>query len=111
MLDVHIKSPDKRISYADSMVAIGSCFTEHIGKRLHELKFPVLQNPNGILFDPLSVCKGLNSYMEGKQYKEADLFYLKELWQSWDHHSHFSGLNVADVLSRINMSQLNAQEC
>ena len=110
MLDVHIKSPLNRITYADSIVAIGSCFTEHIGRRLEELKFPILQNPNGILFDPLSVCKSLNAYMEGRQYQEADLFFLNELWQSWDHHSHFSAMNAKEVLNNINTSQLSAYE-
>ena len=53
---------------------IGSCFTEHIGNALEELKFSVLQNPNGILFDPDAVCKSLISYIENKQYTEADFF-------------------------------------
>ena len=42
----------------------GSCFTEHIGNHLQEVKFDVLQNPNGILFDPLSVADSLISYIE-----------------------------------------------
>ena len=63
MLDVDIKLPAQKINYIDNIFLIGSCFTEHIGKRLEELKFPVLQNPNGILFDPISVTQSLNSYI------------------------------------------------
>ncbi len=105
MLDIDIKSPRQKINYGDKFFLIGSCFTEHIGKRLSDLKFPVLQNPNGILFDPISVTKSLNSYIELKSYNKEDLFFLNELWQSWNHHSHFSGINKLEVLANINESQ------
>src|SRR4051794_40217906 len=110
MLDVDIKSPPKRITYADNIFIIGSCFTEHIGKRLMELKFNILQNPNGILFDPISVSKSLNSYIGPKKYDKSDLFYLNELWQSWNHHSMFSGMVAEDVINRINEHQQKAHE-
>lgn len=110
ILDIDIKSPPKRISYQDKVLVLGSCFTEHIGGRLQDLKFDVLQNPNGILFDPLSVCTALSSYIKNKQYDEKDLFYLNEVWQSWQHHSRFSGLDKEDVLQNINASQHQAHE-
>ena len=105
MLDIEIKSPKNKITYEDKFFLIGSCFTEHIGKRLEDLKFPVLQNPNGILFDPISVTKSIHSYLEPKSYNKEDLFFLNELWQSWNHHSHFSGINKLEVLAKINESQ------
>ena len=108
MLDIQIKGPEQRITYKDNIFVIGSCFTEHIGGRLAQLKFSILQNPNGILFDPLSVCKSLTSYIHNKQYVKEDLFYLNELWQSWQHHSNFSGLEQDQVLATINQAQQNA---
>ena len=108
IVDIDIKSPPEKISYDHSLFLIGSCFTEHIGGRLADLKFPVLQNPNGILFDPLSVCTSLLSYVEPKEYTGADLFYLNELWQSWQHHSMFSGMDKQQVVNHINQSQQEA---
>jgi hypothetical protein len=84
---------------------IGSCFTEHIGNKLQELKFNVLQNPNGILFDPQSVAASLVSYIDNRQYGADDLFYLNELWQSWQHHSIFSHVDREECLRHINQSQ------
>ena len=80
-LPIQIKSPEKQISYRDKILLVGSCFTEHIGNSLGELKFSTLQNPNGILFDPRSVCSSLTSYIENKKYKKEDLFYLNEVWR------------------------------
>jgi len=75
---------------------------------LGEFKFSTLQNPNGILFDPRSVCSSLISYIEGKQYKKEDLFYLNEIWNSWEHHSRFSNINADECLKSINQSQQQA---
>ena len=68
MLNIEMKRLAKPITYRDKILLMGSCFTEHIGDALEELKFSVLQNPNGILFDPVSVCKSLTSYIQHKKY-------------------------------------------
>jgi len=104
-LPIQIKSPEKQINYRDKILLIGSCFTEHIGNSLGELKFSTLQNPNGILFDPRSVCSSLISYVENKKYKKEDLFLLNEVWNSWEHHSRFSNINADECLKNINDSQ------
>ncbi|MEO7802463.1 MAG: GSCFA domain-containing protein, partial [Ginsengibacter sp.] len=108
MLDLKINSPEKKLHYSQQIGLIGSCFSEQIGSRLKVLKFTVLQNPNGILYDPLSISSSLISYVEDKQYQPEDLFYLHELWHSWQHHSLFSGIDKNEVLNNINRSQTNA---
>lgn len=110
MVDINIAAPDQRIAYQQPVLLVGSCFTEHIGNSLHELKFDVRQNPNGILFDPMSVANSLVSWVQNKQYTAADLFQLNEVWQSWQHHSRFSGMNAQKVVDMINASQLAAHE-
>jgi hypothetical protein len=107
-LPIQIKSPEEQISYRDKILLVGSCFTEHIGNSLGELKFSILQNPNGILFDPRSVCSSLLSYIENKKYNKEDLFYLNEVWNSWEHHSRFSNINADECLKTINESQQQA---
>ena len=107
-LPIQIKSPEARITYRDKIMLTGSCFTEHIGNSLNELKFSTLQNPNGILFDPRSVCNSLVSYIENKQYKKEGLFYLNENWNSWEHHSRFSNIDADEALNTINESQQQA---
>lgn len=105
MTDIQLKGPVPGIGYKDPVFLIGSCFTEHIGNKLKELKFSVIQNPHGILFDPISVCNSLISYMESRIYNEEDLFYYNELWQSWTHHSRFSGMVKEQVLESMNTSR------
>ncbi len=108
MLNFDPEKLPKPISYRDKLLLIGSCFTEHIGNALNEAKFSMLQNPNGILFDPMSVSKSLISYIDNQRYKESDLFQLNEVFNSWQHHSRFSNVDATEGLRIINESQQKA---
>lgn len=108
MTDLQIKGPETTIAYPDPLMLVGSCFTEHIGGRLADLKFKVLQNPHGILFDPISVCNSLTSYIDHTAYEKKSLIFYNELWQSWAHHSRCSGIHQEEVLERMNAAQLTA---
>lgn len=105
MLNPSFPSLPKQITYTDKILLTGSCFTEHIHDRLAQHKFSVLGNPHGILFNPLSVASGIDSYIAGKTYREDDLFYLNELWNSWDHHTRFSHPDKQEALASVNRSQ------
>lgn len=102
ILDIQIPKPIQTIKYNDKIMLIGSCFTEHIASRLSQYLFDTCSNPNGILFNPLSVANSLVSYDNNTCYKEEQLFYLNELWNSWDHHSRFSDIEPQQALININ---------
>lgn len=109
-IPIHITPVDPGITYRDKVLLTGSCFTEHIGNYLKQVKFGTLLNPNGILFDPVSVCSSLVSYMDNQRYTTGDLFCLNEAWHSWKHHSRFSSIKAEDCLRMINTSQAEAHE-
>jgi hypothetical protein len=110
MLDFDAPKTGSLINFRDKILLIGSCFTEHIGTALQQSKFSVLQNPNGILFDPASVSRSLISYVRNQRYDENDLFQLNEVWQSWQHHSRFSDMEKSTALEKINQSQVKAHD-
>jgi len=93
------------IHHHHKLFLIGSCFTENIGTKLKQHKFEVLENPNGILFNPASIVKSLQSYITNRRYEENDLFYQNECWNSWEYHSRFSHPDKATCLKAINQSQ------
>lgn len=99
-----IKKLSQPITHKDRLILIGSCFTENIGEKLKKYKFSVLENPNGILFNPVSVAEALISYINNIHSTETDLFQLNEGWHSWKHHSRFSGLSAEEALNKINTS-------
>ncbi|MGB4843773.1 MAG: GSCFA domain-containing protein, partial [Ferruginibacter sp.] len=87
-MDFHLEFTPKpfevKIKHQHNLLLIGSCFTEQIGAKLAVHKFSVLDNPNGILFNPVSITKSISSYINNKQYNEDDLFYQNESWNSWE---------------------------
>ncbi|MGF2414426.1 MAG: GSCFA domain-containing protein, partial [Ferruginibacter sp.] len=107
-MDFHVEfSPkhlSKKINHRHKLLLMGSCFTENIGDKLVAHKFPVLQNPNGILFNPVSVKEAIENYITDKVISESDLFYLNEGYHSWQHHSRFSDITKQDAVQKINAS-------
>ena len=99
---------DTKINHQQNLLLIVSCFTEQIGTKLVNHKFAVLDNPNGILFNPSSIAKSISSYINNKQYTETDLFYQNECWNSWEHHSRYSHPDKQLCLQGINESQSKA---
>ncbi|MDR3679016.1 MAG: GSCFA domain-containing protein [Flavipsychrobacter sp.] len=109
-LQLDIRPLADPITYTDSILLTGSCFTEHMADRLSGYKFRTLSNPNGILFNPLSVADSLDSYIERRTYAPEDLFYLNEVWNSWHHHSRYSNIDPNVALDAINQSQEEAAD-
>ena len=96
---------EQKIAHEHKLFLAGSCFTEQIGNKLAAHKFRIIDNPNGILFNPVSIARSVISYIDQKIYTEADLFYNNELWGSWEHHTRFSSIDKAASLNMINTSQ------
>lgn len=100
--ELEIVAPKKLIEHHHNIMLVGSCFTENIGEKLAKHKWNILQNPNGILFNPVSVSEAIINIVEQKQYSKEDLFYYNEAYHSWQHHSRFSKVNAQDTVQEIN---------
>ncbi|MEC5145978.1 GSCFA domain-containing protein [Chitinophaga sp. 212800010-3] len=98
------------MKYGQQLLLMGSCFAEEIGGKLREHRFNTLINPHGILYNPLSITKALNSYLDGKIYTKEDLFQHNDSWNSWDHHSRFSALTPEAALENITQQQTAATQ-
>ncbi len=97
-----------KLKHSNRLLLSGSCFTEQIGGKLAAHKFDVLENPNGILFNPVSIAKAIISYTDEKLYTADDLFCYNEMWASWQHHTKFSSPNPDAAIAAINASQAQA---
>ena len=75
LLPFQVTPSSHKISYTDKIVFIGSCFTEEIGKMMKDLKFDILQNPNGILYDPLSIALHWILTLKANNIKRMIFFY------------------------------------
>ncbi len=99
-----------KINHQTGVCFLGSCFTEHIGRKLQTAKFNILQNPFGILYNPFSIGDGLLRMIDGHPFGKKDLVERNGLWMSFAHHSRFSGLDREKVLEHINQSLIQAHQ-
>ena len=99
-----------KLQHKHKLMLLGSCFTEQMGTKMSRVKFRTLENPHGILFNPASICKSLQTYIQNKSYLHEDLFEHEGIWGSWDHHTRFSDVSPARVLEKINESQKKAHD-
>jgi hypothetical protein len=99
---VEIPEYDWKAGYNQPALFMGSCFTENIGQKMLDLKFPADINPFGILYNPMSVSTGLQILVNQKTFTKSDLVMHNGLWHSFQHHGMFSSSNQDEVLNAIN---------
>ena len=90
------------MGYHTHSLMIGSCFAENIGIWLQERCLPIMVNPFGILYNPFSIANCMEHLMTRKTFTEEDLFFSNGLYNSFSHHSRFSGSDKVKVLEHIN---------
>lgn len=98
-----------RISYQDQLLSMGSCFAEHIGRRLEERHFYSLLNPFGILYNPASIARGLERLLQDAPFRDEELFEHLGLWHSFWHHGAFSHPGREQALEGMNLAYRRAQ--
>lgn len=108
--EVDLPEFKRKMGYRHTTMMIGSCFTENIGDYLRELCFPIIVNPFGILYNPVSISNCLKLLIDGKKFTRQDLFYHNGLYSSFLHHGRFSGSDSDTTLERINSRVCEASE-
>ncbi|HBH05853.1 MAG TPA: GSCFA domain protein [Flavobacteriales bacterium] len=109
--ELHTSSQsDVFLKLGDPALIIGSCFSEHIGKKLQSLKFNVRLNPFGIVYNPVSLGYQIDRIISKSLISEKDLRFRDGLWHSYEHHGMFSDAEPEKLLGRANKSLLNAAE-
>ena len=78
-------SPPQRLALGAPIYAIGSCFAELMAERLRRYLFPVVLNPYGIVYNPVSAAEMLDP-----GWREPELFLHEGQWRSLDHHSQLA---------------------
>lgn len=89
--EIPVKKQHNPINYDSHIILIGSCFSDNIGKKLEYYKFNTTANPNGIMFNPISIENAIDHAVTKKQYTKDDVIPYDGLWHSFYHHSTFSG--------------------
>ena len=107
-VDIALSNSFQKINYKNGLIAIGSCFTEHIGMKLKHRKFPISVNPFGVMYNPVSIRNALNRILNNQSYQHEDLRSFNDLYLLLDCDTSFSGPEKDTVLEKINTTIENA---
>jgi hypothetical protein len=71
---------------------------------------PVMINPSGTVYNPVSVGNTLYKILSGKNYVKKDLYNNNGKWLSFDHYTDFSSVNPDKTLKSINLRLIAARK-
>jgi hypothetical protein len=103
-----VEPSDDKITYNDQVMFIGSCFASSIGSQMEMGRIPVMINPAGTVFNPVSVCNTLDTITNEKQFLLEDLHFYDGTWLSFYHYTDFSSDDPSTVLEKINRKSKEA---
>jgi hypothetical protein len=95
---------DQKIGIHDKIIMVGSCFTEHIHGYFSNYKFSCIENPHGTLFNPISIFKSVQQYIDKEIIEEHTLFNQNGLWNHWDFHSKLSDSGLERATNKMNVA-------
>ncbi|MDP4223881.1 MAG: GSCFA domain-containing protein [Bacteroidota bacterium] len=98
----NIAKADRKITYNDPVMFLGSCFATSIGRQFELGHMPVLINPSGTIYNPVSVINTLNTITDKRKYSLRDLYNHNGTWVSFSHYTDFSSDDPDEILKKIN---------
>ena len=99
---IEIAPLEKRINYSDKLLFMGSCFAAEIGTKLKSLKFDILMNPFGVLYNPASIALSFDRLENGRPFEAEELIKSGDIYKSFMHGSEFAAMSEEDFLEKNN---------
>ena len=108
--EIPLKPEENQIDYASKILLLGSCFSENIGGKFDFFKFQNLQNPFGIIFNPVSIEKLIVLAIENNSFTEENIFQHNGIWKCFEAHSELASLDKNEFLQRLNTALQDLRE-
>jgi hypothetical protein len=107
---INVEQSPLKISYSDKVMFVGSCFASYMGEQMQLGKMPVMINPAGTVYNPVSVLNTLENLISGKIISQDDLYCHEGTWLSFYHYTDFSSEDPGSLIKKINDTATGARE-
>ncbi len=101
---------DLSITYKSRVMFIGSCFAAYMGEQMKIRKMPVMINPAGTVYNPVSVLNTLDAILTSKITSLEDVYNYNGNWLSLNHYTDFSSDDPEALIRKINENNLKAAD-
>lgn len=99
--ELNITPSDIKIGLHDSILTIGSCFSDSIGSKFLENKFNALANPFGTVYNPISIFKSLEQSLINKKASEDGFIENEGMFSHYDFHSSFASTDKKELIDNL----------
>lgn len=101
-LNISVPPSAFTLQHQAPILMIGSCFSEQIYHKLHDLKFNVHSNPFGIVFNPESIANQLTRIVNKHYFTKNEVIEKQQQYVCLDTHSQFTASNPTLLLDQLN---------
>ena len=108
-----VKTGENRawLHHSDSVMLLGSCFSDNIGGKLNGALINASVNPMGTLYNPMSIDRAVQRLIECRPVAGQDLFMQGGVWNSFDFHSRHSMPDKQATIDRMNQRIVAGHDC
>lgn len=99
-----VKTGENRgiLHHSDSVVLLGSCFSDSIGAKMRGAFIRATVNPMGTLYNPMSIARGVKRLIADEPVAGQTLFMQSGVWNSFDFHSRHSLPDKQATIDQMN---------
>ena len=99
---IGIEPLEKRVDYSHKLFFMGSCFAAEIGAKLKTMRFDIMVNPFGVLYNPSSIALSFDRLEISRPFEAEELIKSGDIYKSFMHGSEFAAMSEEDFLCRNN---------
>lgn len=92
------------LCHDDSVLLLGSCFSDNIGLKLQGAMVDAVTNPFGTTYNPISLLKCIELLTAHAHIATDELFLHNGVWNHFMFHSRFSGADAETTAQAMNAS-------
>lgn len=104
--EIQIPEYSFKISHADRLFFIGSCFSDHISKKTSEVGIPTFQQPLGVVFNPYSIAEFITYCITERSLGDT-IFKRNDVFLSWIANSEIHAYRKSEL--ERNLKQLSEE--
>ena len=103
--ELKIKLLEQTITYADSLLFLGSCFADEVGGLCRGLGFDALVNPFGVLYNPASITQSVERLQSGRPFSYEEVIAVGEgCYCTFSHNTAFWRPSEEALMEYVNLS-------
>ena len=108
--ELTLSASEARIRLTDSILTIGSCFSDVIGNQLILNKLKALVNPFGTIYNPFSIHQVIQHAINRSTISDTSFAQRQDSFLHYDFHSRFSAENKEELQQTLQSALSGAHD-